>query len=153
MIFCDVCYQPVTGFAFRCTSSECAPITGADVLYDLCYIHYNEGKHSKNHPFRCNIPTGDIRSGSETLRYTGVTNTMHAVVHYITLSWLFTCTERFLPQGVIPCVTKQLVYILMLLLNHMVHLATALLVSFFIPHQSLGTKLVSRWMWGIFCMG
>lgn len=66
MIFCDICYQPVMGFAFRCTSSECAPITGANVLYDLCYIHYNEGKHSKNHPFRCNVPTGDIRSNSQT---------------------------------------------------------------------------------------
>jgi len=62
MIFCDICHQPVMGFAFRCTSNQCAPITGADVLYDLCYIHYNEGKHSKDHPFRCNIPTGDIRT-------------------------------------------------------------------------------------------
>ena len=77
-------------------------------------------------------------------RGTRITNIYPWCMHYITLSWLFTYTERFLPQGVIPCVTKQSVYILMLLWNHMVHLAAALLVSFLILHQSLGTRLVSR---------
>ena len=54
MVYCDVCYEAVMGFGFRCASDSCAPVTGADVLYDLCSRHYNEDKHFTEHPFRCN---------------------------------------------------------------------------------------------------
>ncbi len=62
MMYCDICQQPMFGFAFRCASNERLPQTEGGVLFDLCFEHYNGDEHSLGHPFHCVLPSDDLKN-------------------------------------------------------------------------------------------
>ena len=56
MVFCDKCYFPVMGFAWRLVKGH-----GYTDAYDLCFTHYNENEDPySSEKFYCIIPNRDV---------------------------------------------------------------------------------------------
>ncbi len=104
MVYCDICQLPMMGLAFRCGSDQCSPKTEGGVLFDLCFNHYNGGRHFLDHPFRCFLPSDDIKNDGLVLP---VFLSMYGDMHVYTIDILGFVSLRGPPHSA----TSYLAYI------------------------------------------